>query len=396
MQNIINHNAHQLCDKINKLKINGYTMSHKPTIALLSTGDEIVSGEITNTNARDLAALLNEANIIVGNHLSCSDDESDILNSLNYLLTSHEVVICTGGLGPTIDDRTRNVVSQVIQQPLIFNQSSWQRIEQHFHARNRVPNQANKQQCYFPENAEIFENVNGTADGFCSLYRGKKIYCLPGPPNECLPMFKTSLLPKLIKDYAEITLYRDRWSVFGVGESTISTLLDQALAPFDCEVSYRYRFPYIDCKVRTADKHQFTLIQQNAEKVLATYLLPCAAQTSLELLSNYLNKITQPIYIIDRATHGYLQASLDKPSLQDKLIFTTKKLEIENVQIEIDGLDGYWSNTQSKIQNILSLRLHTPTASTAFDTKFPLQDKRLLEYATHYIAYQLYLFLKTL
>src|SRR4051794_34592502 len=95
--------------------------NHSIKFALLATGNELTSGDILNTNGQFIAKTLTEQGFTIGDHVICSDQESDIVTCINFLLSHHDVLIITGGLGPTSDDRTRNALSTAIKKPFVFN-----------------------------------------------------------------------------------------------------------------------------------------------------------------------------------------------------------------------------------------------------------------------------------
>ena len=120
--------------------------------------------------------------------MACDDQQSEITKALCYLLETHSIVIITGGLGPTCDDRTRYSLAEVIDEKLELHEESWQRVHDFIMKfRGEVP-ENNKQQSLFPKSATIIINTTGTADGCHVKFQDKDIFMLPGPPSQSLPM----------------------------------------------------------------------------------------------------------------------------------------------------------------------------------------------------------------
>ena len=132
---------------------------------ILNIGDELLIGQTLNTNAHWISQKMNEIGIDVIHHISLSDDKNDILTCLEDALLQSTVVLITGGLGPTSDDITKDVLCEYFGGKLIFNEAAYQNIERIFSLRKRLINEATKQVAYLPDVCEVIQNKNGTAAG---------------------------------------------------------------------------------------------------------------------------------------------------------------------------------------------------------------------------------------
>lgn len=170
--------------------MNRHFASTSNKIALLATGDEISNGDILNSNAQIIAQTLTKHGMRIGMHMTVVDNTPEIVQALTFLLQTHRAVIMTGGLGPTSDDLTRYALSEVVGQPLVFDEATWNAICDRFKLLGYAgePPAGNHQQALFPKGATIITNPNGTAAGCAVQYREQFIFMLPGPPFECLPM----------------------------------------------------------------------------------------------------------------------------------------------------------------------------------------------------------------
>lgn len=244
-------------------------------VGFLATGNEIVEGDILNTNGQTIAHSLVEQGLTAGMHVMASDRQIEIEVGLRFLLEHHEAVITIGGLGPTSDDRTRFALSAVVNQPLVFDESSWQHICQRFKQLNLsftdTVQATNRQQAFFPIGAIIFPNENGSAAGCLVEYQTKKIFMLPGPPHECLPMFEKFVLPLLINQVAH-KITKLHWVLTGAIESDIAERVDTAVKNFAVTTGYRAAKPYLEVKIYVQDDVDIEAVKNVVEAIIGPYL----------------------------------------------------------------------------------------------------------------------------
>lgn len=193
---------------------------------VLAIGSEITSGLNIDTNSPWLARHLAEAGFACHFHTSIADEFSANIEAFSRALERVDVVVATGGLGPTADDLTREVVAQVLGVPLILNLEAEAHLVSLFTQRGREMPARNRVQAYFPAGATVIPNEHGTAPGIWAELHGKVIICLPGVPSEMKPMFLDWVLPRLAERAPSATTIVHRTlRCFGAGESHIETLL---------------------------------------------------------------------------------------------------------------------------------------------------------------------------
>lgn len=191
-------------------------------VELISVGTEILLGNIVNTNA----AFLSEK--CAGLGLSCfyqsvvGDNEERLCRTIRTALDRSDIVILSGGLGPTQDDLTKECVAKVLRKELVMDEHSRQRIEDFFTSRGYEITNNNWKQAYAPEGAIIVDNENGTAPGLIVPAEGKHVLLLPGPPNELLPMFENQMMPYL-NGLEPGVICSTTVKLCGVGESKVET-----------------------------------------------------------------------------------------------------------------------------------------------------------------------------
>ena len=192
---------------------------------LLAVGTELLMGLTTNTNARYISSKLPDAGINVFFHTVVGDNAGRLAATLKNALTRSDIVIMTGGLGPTMDDLTKETVAACFGKKLVLHQKSLEYIKERFMKMgNRQMTKNNEKQAYFPEGAIILDNENGTAPGCILEDNGKTVILLPGPPSEMQPMFDNKIMPYLMQ-YADYRLDSKFIRVFGIGESLLEDML---------------------------------------------------------------------------------------------------------------------------------------------------------------------------
>jgi len=192
--------------------------------AIVAVGTELLFGHTVNTDAVFLSQQLNLMGIDVLYHHTVGDNPGRLEEVLKLSLNDCDLVITTGGTGPTQDDLTKEVICDVMRDVLVEDAHSLERIVKHFERRNRPMSENNLKQAMMPSRAVVFDNHNGTAPGFVLESEGKIVICLPGPPNELNPMFEESVKPWLMERSAEALYYRTI-RTFGIGESMLETKL---------------------------------------------------------------------------------------------------------------------------------------------------------------------------
>lgn len=202
---------------------------------LISVGTEILLGEILNTDAKFLATELSELGIDVYHQVVVGDNENRLSEAVKQALERSDIVIASGGLGPTPDDITKEVIADVLDEKLVLHEDSLKRMEDYFARINRVMVKSNIKQAMMPENNSIvLPNSCGTAPGCIIEKNGKIVIILPGPPSELEAMFRLSVKPYL-EEKAGSKLYTKTLHIFGIGESAVaerfSELMEKGVNP---------------------------------------------------------------------------------------------------------------------------------------------------------------------
>jgi len=215
-----------------------------PRAEILTIGDELLRGEIVDTNKSYLSEQLLGLGIETRHHTSVLDDPDDMTDAFRRAARRSDIVLVSGGLGPTRDDLTAEVIASAFGRELGLDEAALETIRSFFRAIGREMTRNNESQAWFPEGAEVLPNPIGTAPGFTLVEDGTRFFCMPGVPRELTRMMEEQVLPRLAAHgsggpVSRSTLLR----TFGMGESTLDAELADIAATGDVRLGFRTAFP---------------------------------------------------------------------------------------------------------------------------------------------------------
>jgi nicotinamide-nucleotide amidase len=197
-----------------------------PSAELISIGTELLLGEIVDTNAHYLAQTLRETGIDLYRKTTVGDNVNRISAAIREALKRTDIIITTGGLGPTVDDPTREAVALAVGREIEFRPELWEQIQSRFRRYNRVPTENNRRQAYVPQGSIVVENPVGTAPSFIVEVDNQSIISLPGVPREMEHLMQLTIIPYLKSRYQIHTVIRIRkLHTASLGESLIDNLI---------------------------------------------------------------------------------------------------------------------------------------------------------------------------
>ncbi|MDL2322352.1 CinA family nicotinamide mononucleotide deamidase-related protein [Desulfosarcina sp. OttesenSCG-928-B08] len=194
---------------------------------MLATGDEIRSGTLVDTNSAHIAEALENSGIPVVRHTTVGDNLDDLCAAISEISLRADVAVVTGGLGPTLDDRSAEAAARVAGVELVFDPLAWETIQRFFTTSDRavtidrtIP-PSNKKQAFFPSGSRIIDNAIGTAPGFSLSINRCRFYFLPGVPNEMKPMLKNHVIPDMASGKGMVPLHHriKNISIVGLSEA---------------------------------------------------------------------------------------------------------------------------------------------------------------------------------
>lgn len=223
-------------------------------IEVINTGSELLLGRVVNTHLAFIGDSLFKLGLRVQRQI-CIPDGTEIHHAIEEALERSEVIIVTGGLGPTTDDITCETVASLLNRQLHLDESVLNHIESLFSSRGLELTEPNKSQALIPEGAEVLHNTNGTAPGIyipAVPHQSPHIFLLPGPPRELIPLFNEEVIPRmsLVRNSEAFEVFHSNFKIIGVGESNLAHALDDDFhAMPDLEVGYCCRLGEVDVRL---------------------------------------------------------------------------------------------------------------------------------------------------
>lgn len=336
--------------------------------AIISVGTELLFGQITNTNTVYLSQQLNMLGMNVLYHYTVGDNPIRLKEMLEYALERSDIIITTGGLGPTQDDLTKEIVTEAFEDQLVLHKPSFEKIDAYFKRINRQMTENNVKQAYLPQNAEILPNDVGTAPGFALEKNNKTIICMPGPPREMKHMFEHHAVDYL-KKKSSFTIYSKMLRFFGIGESMLETELvdlisgqtDPTLATYakEGEVSLRITSKKESFKEAEAAVQKMTDIVKDR---LGEYIYSYDDEDLIEVVAKKLMKYHISLSTAESCTGGLFASSITGmagiSSVYNRgLVTYSNASKIEMLGVSQDTLDTYGAvSKQTAIEMVQGLK----------------------------------------
>lgn len=283
------------------------------TAEIIAIGSELLTPEKVDTNSLWLTEKLNEIGIEVKLKTVVGDDELRLEETIRDAIKRSEIVISTGGLGPTEDDITRKISAKAIDRELVYHTEIEADLRERFKKWGREMPEINKRQAFVIEGAEILPNPNGSAVGMCVEFENKIFVILPGPPRENKPMFENYILPKLREMAGEIYVKRKMLKVSGMGESAV----DEAIAPIykaykNVQTSILFNKSEIEVHLMAQAKTEAeaeVVLNELAEKIAATLgiaVFSTNGEAMEEVIGKLLAKNGKTLSIAESCTGGLI------------------------------------------------------------------------------------------
>lgn len=287
-----------------------FPSQHK--ITLITLGEELLLGLTENSHLTYIGSQFRKRGITLYRNITISDSSEDIEEQFAAAWADSDLVITTGGLGPTIDDRTKESIASALQEDLVFDESIARRITEQFEKKDRTVTKNILKQAYRLENSEEIPNDSGTAPGLYLNKDNKHLIMLPGPPSELRPMFENYVFPILEKHglvcgkehYLQIR-------TIGLGESFLENKLDVIFSKYEnLLVAYCAHNGHVDIRLSFAEEHyEEESLLEIAEKCKSALGLDflCFGHDSLEkVVSNLLRRNGGSLAVAEGCTGGML------------------------------------------------------------------------------------------
>ena len=283
-------------------------------IAVLTTGDELLNGDLADTNTGTIAAALSRHGYRLRCSLAVPDQEKEIEAALRYLSQHAQAVIVTGGLGSTSDDLTARAAARATGQALAINEEALLMVRRWFSERNRQMEPSNERQALLPIRAVPLPNPLGTAPGFRLQEQRCELFFLPGVPSEMQAMFEQSVLPILLQRHpAGAPLKQRTLKLFGLPEPKVDRLIPRSLLPQGVKVAFGLEYPLVLVKLRADGEDADARLDQAEEQlleVLGDYLMAKNEQTPEENVGKLLTAAGLTLSLAESCTGGLIASLL--------------------------------------------------------------------------------------
>lgn len=290
-------------------------------ISIIAVGSELLLGQIANTNGQYLSKLFNGVGKNVVEHTVIGDNPERLEYIIRQGLERFDMLVLTGGLGPTKDDLTKHTVAKVLNKDLVTDEASLDYIKSYFEDQGQEMTPNNKQQALVIEDSIVLPNRNGMAPGMLVENEGKKVVLLPGPPKEMKSMAKNELLPYILDD--DKVIFSEQLKFAGIGESKVETILmdliDKQTNPTIAPLAGSHEV-YIRLTANAETQQQCRdLIQPIKEEVLNRIGEYYYGSDDTTLEAAVMNHMDSTFSIYDGVTNGALYTRLKNEDTEDQL-----------------------------------------------------------------------------
>jgi nicotinamide-nucleotide amidase len=289
-------------------------------IEIICTGDEVLTGKIVNTNFGTISQKLEDVGLSVIWGTTVGDDRASLLEAFRLASERADAVIVNGGLGPTVDDLSQEIVAQAAGVELVLNEEWFARMESFFTRRSRVMPPNNRKQAMLPAGAEILDNPIGTACGFGMDIGKARFFFTPGVPRELRRMLDEQVIPRLLSRVGSPAVIRlKRFHSYGLGESHVDALLtgvEDLVPDGSVKLGFRAHYPQLETKltVRGADaddvRRKLAPVEAEVRKRLGNFILAEDDQTLEGVILAALTEKQATLAIVETFTGGQMAARL--------------------------------------------------------------------------------------
>ena len=320
--------------------------------AILTVGTEILFGQIVNTNAAFLSQELQNMGYDVMYHYSVGDNPGRLKELINFAFHDCDLILTTGGLGPTQDDLTKEVIAEAMGDVIVENEECMKALLDNYQRAGRPMTPNNLKQAYMPSRARVLPNDSGTAPGFALEKDGKLIISMPGPPREMKRMFELQVKP-ILESMQDSVIYYRIIRTFGLGESSMETVLlplidgqtDPTIATYAKEGECSLRI----AAKRKAKEEAIAAVDRMTEEVnqlIGEYIYSYDDEELVDVVGKLLLEKHITISCAESCTGGLFAAALtDIPGISEVfergIVTYSNRAKIEELGVKAETLDKF-------------------------------------------------------
>ncbi|MCO5230240.1 MAG: competence/damage-inducible protein A [Chitinophagales bacterium] len=253
---------------------------------IISIGDELLIGNTLNTNSFWLGNELTQLGINIHAHWTIPDTKEAIKSNIKSAQEIAQIILITGGLGPTNDDLTVEAIAEYYNEPLVFHESVWNNIQQMYAIRNRPAHEGSKKMAYLPQSAIVIPNSMGTAPGSIYLSEKNIIVSMPGVPYEMKAMMQKTVIPTIKEKFELPSIQHSYIYTAGVGE----TILSDALKEFEKELPAHFSLAYLP----SVGKVRLRITGQGKDALQLKNELNTLTNNAVKCIQNHVYSLTEP------------------------------------------------------------------------------------------------------
>ncbi|MGB9678609.1 MAG: competence/damage-inducible protein A [Thermoanaerobacteraceae bacterium] len=335
---------------------------------IISVGTELLLGQIANTDAKFLSTQLSLLGIDVYFQTNVGDNEKRVKDCLAIAFKRSDIIITTGGLGPTDDDLTKETVASFLELPLVEYEDAKNSIDNYFKKLNQKPTLNNYKQALFPKGSKILPNNFGTAPGCIIEHKGKIIIILPGPPSELIPMFNNYVYPFLRSKSNEI-IYSRILKFFGIGESKLEELVKSLLNSSNPTIAPLVGDGFVTLRItaKTSNKQQAIEMINNMERkikdIVGEYIFAVDDESMESTVVNLLKEKKLTVSTAESCTGGLLAGKItDVPGASEifnlGLVTYSNKAKQNLLNVKSETLERYGAVSHETAEEMAINILH--------------------------------------
>ena len=311
--------------------------------AIFTIGNEILSGKTLNSNSCYISRQLNSYGFKVVKHITVEDNSEKIIKVMHALMQEVDLIVTTGGLGPTYDDITLESIAKSCKLELIFFPAILEDIKEKFSKYGSKMGENNISQAYFPIGTQILPNPYGTAPGMFLKHNNKVIISLPGPPRENIPMFDNHVVKELEKLKNGIVNIKDI-IIFGIGESNVETLINEKVLIEEGMRIATYVIPrYVIVRLTSKSIESINIHKERIYKLFGNKIIGEDNNKLEDIVVSLMSKKGMTLSLAESCTGGMLASHIvnipgSSNVLERSIITYSNKAKIDELSVSEDSL----------------------------------------------------------
>ena len=329
---------------------------------IITIGDEILYGQIVDTNSQWMSEALDEIGVRVIRKTTVGDDEKAIIAAFQEAFTRADLVLITGGLGPTHDDITKKALADYFDCPISINPQALAEIRILFEKRGFILSETNKQQAALPEKCEMISNKNGSAPGMWFEQEGKVFVSMPGVPHEMKGLMKDSILSRIEKEFHTSTIFHKIIKTSGIGESWLADKIKPWVKqlPSHIKLAYLPSLGEVKLRLTASGKPQEQLESEVAAQIeqlktlAGKYIYGFDQDTLQKVIGQLMTTQGKSISAAESCSGGYIAhliTSIPGSSNYFKggVVAYDNKIKIDFLGVKVQTLDDFGSVSEETV-----------------------------------------------